>query len=112
MRWDYLSAGQHIPEAGLQVLEVVKRTAQMSTTEYRVRYYCCDGEETITHSRIRKRQRQQCKTCGPCNYTSKARKKAAAEALRTARGLKAAPFIAGYHGWPPPMAAKKRGAGS
>ena len=66
-KWKYYKAGDEIWGAGVEILEMVEAGFRMVETWYNVRFMCCGREETIDHSKIRRRIRRQvfpCRVCG------------------------------------------------
>jgi hypothetical protein len=122
--WEYFTAGQEVPDAGITVLDVIDRGHKQTTTRYRVRMDCCGTEVTITHSQIRKRAKslersedgkavntgavRRCRWCrkrGPSEDSDAFEEGKPSRLCKVPLAVALKGLTSGYHGWAPPPSA-------
>lgn len=64
--FEYFEPNTSPPASGVTILEQLNLTDQQLTTQYRIRYDCCNTTATMTHKSIYYRQKRDNKRCRLC----------------------------------------------
>lgn len=97
--WAPYEAGEHVEDAGLRIVKILRRGGTQATTSYVVQYDCCGLQNVKSHKAIQKRINARHRNCVRCG-----RKRSANSRRGASREIRSKQFLIEpwYHGWEPP----------